>query len=414
MSLANRLSLLCASVLCVASMPAFAVDQPFAAWTLGAARAPSSLSSPAAVRAVSVHLRPQAFEGAASALHLDVFGRQYQFVDGRKTSISNERYSWTGHLLGQADFQAQLSVRDGALAGLVSLPEGVFELVPGADGNFLVELDPQRFPQCAGGVDAEDAGASGVAPVPVTSRALQDVGEEIKVLVMYTPAARDAAGGVAQIEAQAQAAVDNANLSFSNSAMRMRFIVAGIELLDGWVEGTASASTELSLFRNNATAQARRDALNADLVSLLVANLPSACGIGYVMRSVSVGFAPSGYQLTDRDCAVGNLSWAHEHGHNVGFEHDPANGTSPGNASQPWSFGHYVENGSNSYRTVMSYQCPAGGCTRRPYFSNPRVSFNGAPTGIVDQRDNARTGDFVADTVANFRVEGFSFRNGFE
>ena len=62
----------------------------------------------------------------------------------------------------------------------------------------------------------------------------------------------------------------------------------------------------------------------------------------------------------------------------------------------------------------MSYQCPAGGCTRRPYFSNPEVSFNGAPTGIAEQRDNARTGDFVADIVANFRVEGFSFRDGFE
>ena len=414
MPLGNRFSLLFASVVCLGTLPAWSADQSPAAWTLGAARSPSTLSSPAAVRAVTVHLRQQAFDGTASVLHLDVFGRQYQFVDGRKSAASPERYSWTGHLLGQADFQAQLSVRDGALAGLISLPEGVFELVPSASGNLLVELDPKRFPECAGGVDAEDAVAVDAAALPPTSRALQDVGEEIKVLVMYTPAARDAAGGVAQIEAQAQAAVDNANLSFSNSTMRMRFIVAGIELLDGWVEGSASASTELSLFRNNATAQARRDALNADLVSLLVANLPSACGIGYVMRNVSVGFAPSGYQLTDRDCAVGNLSWAHEHGHNVGFEHDPANGTSPGNASQPWSFGHYVENGGSSYRTVMSYQCPAGGCTRRPYFSNPEVSFNGAPTGIAEQRDNARTGDFVADIVANFRVEGFSFRDGFE
>jgi peptidyl-Asp metalloendopeptidase len=414
MSLAKSLRVLWASVVFLGSTPGWSAESAGAAWTLGAARAPSSLSSPAAVRAVTVNLQPSAFEGAASVLHLDVFGRQYQFVDGRKTSISTERYSWTGHMQGQPDFQAQLSVRDGALAGLVSVPEGVFELMPSANGNLLVELDPTRFPECAGGVDAEDSGAAETVPMAPNSRALEDVGEEIKVLVMYTPAARDAAGGVAQIEAQAQAAVDNANLSFSNSDMRMRFIVAGIELLEGWVEGSASASTELSLFRGNAGAQARRDALNADLVSLLVANLPSACGIGYVMRNVSVGFAPSGYQITDRDCAVGNLSWAHEHGHNVGFEHDPANGTAPGSASQPWSFGHYVENGGSSYRTVMSYQCPAGGCTRRPYFSNPDVSFNGAPSGIAEQRDNARTGDFVADTVANFRVDGFTFRDGFE
>jgi hypothetical protein len=64
----------------------------------------------------------------------------------------------------------------------------------------------------------------------------------------------------------------------------------------------------------------------------------------------------------------------------------------------------------------MSYQCPLGGCTRRPYFSNPTVSFNGFPTGIADQRDNARSGDAVADIVANFRLEQVwqGFANGFE
>lgn len=68
----------------------------------------------------------------------------------------------------------------------------------------------------------------------------------------------------------------------------------------------------------------------------------------------------------------------------------------------------------SAYRTVMSYQCPAGNCTRQPRFSNPRVTFNGAPTGIEGQRDNARTGDAVADTVASFRMVSFAFRSGFE
>jgi hypothetical protein len=53
---------------------------------------------------------------------------------------------------------------------------------------------------------------------------------------------------------------------------------------------------------------------------------------------------------------------------------------------------------------------------RRPFFSNPKVTFNGFPTGISDERDNARTGDLVADIVANFRMaqtwQGFA--NGFE
>jgi peptidyl-Asp metalloendopeptidase len=341
-------------------------------------------------------------------------------TEGLELHASN-RFTWRGRLEVEGDYQAVLSVDGESVAGFISAPDGIWEVVPAATAGeaWLVELDADRLPPCAGGAlpGAEDWVSAAHLRAEAEPLAPADSGEQVDVLVMYSPAARDAAGGVSQIAAQAQAAVDSANTSFANSRMRMRFRVVGIELLEGWVEGTGSAGAELSNFRNNATMQARRNALAADMVSLLVANLPSACGIGYVMRSPGSGFAESAVQITDRDCAVGNLSWAHEHGHNLGFEHDPANGTSPGSASFPWSFGHYVENqGSQSYRTVMSYQCPAGGCTRRPYFSNPLVSFNGFPTGIADARDNARSGDAVADTVANFRqsAQWSGFANGFE
>jgi hypothetical protein len=329
---------------------------------------------------------------------------------------AGDRFTWRGQLDLDGDYQAVLSVDGDSIAGVISAPDGIWEVVPSAQPGeaWLIELDSDQLPGCPGGVDA---GELPHAHSPDPQVLPLDSGEQVDVLVMYSPAARDAAGGDSQIRAQAQAAVDSANSTYANSQMRMRYRVVGIELLDGWVEGSSSASTELSSFRANAAMQARRNALAADMVSLLVAALPSACGIGYVMRSPGPGFAGSAVQITDRDCAVGNLSWAHEHGHNLGFEHDPANGGSPASASFPWSFGHYVENqGSQSYRTVMSYACPAGGCTRRPYFSNPRVSFNGFPTGIEDERDNARSGDAVADTVANFRqsAQWPGFSNGFE
>ncbi len=109
--------------------------------------------------------------------------------------------------------------------------------------------------------------------------------------------------------------------------------------------------------------------LAADMVSLMV-EAGSACGLGYVMRSrPAPAFAGSAFQVTALGCAVGNLSFAHEHGHNMGMEHDPANGTSPASASFPYAFGHFV---NGSYRTVMSYagECSSG-CTRVPHFSNP-------------------------------------------
>lgn len=398
---------------------AHAVEAP-SAWRL---LPPESRRAPTELPARSAH----AVVTSAATLAKESPSLRLPFPQGEREVLSmgvelhaDDRFTWRGSLDDAGDYPAVLSVSGDSVAGFISAPEGIWELVPSAirGESWLIELDADRLPPCRGPVEPGPMpGESFASAATVRASGLRDSGERVDVLLMYTPAARDAAGGVNQISAQAQAAVDSANTVFANSGMRMRFRAVGIELLEGWVEGSTSASTELSNFRSNAIQQARRNALAADMVSLLVANLPSACGIGYVMRSPGAGFASSAVQITARGCAVGNLSWVHEHGHNMGFEHDPANGTTPANASYPWSFGHYVEGqGAQSFRTVMAYQCPLGGCTRRPYFSNPTVSFNGFPTGVADARDNARSGDLVADIVANFRVEQVwpGFANGFE
>lgn len=385
------------------------------AW-LDAPLAPRRVPELPSRRSLAIAPRLDVLASAPDKLRLDLPSGEVTASTLDLELHAGDRFTWRGRLDLDGDYQAVLSVDGESVAGMISAPHGIWEIVPAAQPGeaWLIELDSDQLPGCPGGVDA---GELQHAHLPDSQVLPLDSGEQVDVLVMYSPAARTAAGGDSQIRAQAQAAVDSANTAFANSQMRMRYRVVGIELMDGWVEGSSSASTELSNFRANTTMQARRNAVAADMVSLLVAALPGACGIGYVMRSPGAGFAGSAVQITDRDCAVGNLSWAHEHGHNLGFEHDPANGGSPASASFPWSFGHYVENqGSQSYRTVMSYACPAGGCTRRPYFSNPRVSFNGFPTGIADERDNARSGDAVADTVANFRqsAQWPGFSNGFE
>ena len=134
---------------------------------------------------------------------------------------------------------------------------------------------------------------------------------------------------------------------------------------DAW----AARGSDAFALAGNAQVAAWRNQYGADLVSMLVQDGLGSCGIGYVMRSVGACFATSGFQVTASGCAVGNLSYAHEHGHNMGMEHDPPNGTTPSNASYPWSFGHIVD---GSYRTVMAYAsaCTAG-CTRRPFFFQP-------------------------------------------
>ncbi len=217
---------------------------------------------------------------------------------------------------------------------------------------------------------------------------------------LYTPQARAAVGGVSQIEVTIQAAVDNANTAFIDSNMVARYVL--VHTSEAAYNDSGDSGLDLNWISSDPGVAALRDQYAADMVSLIPEDGGGFCGRGYVQRNPGPGFASSAFQVTARSCAVGNLSFAHEHGHNMGFEHDPANGTSSSNASYPYAFGHFV---SGSYRTVMSYSNPcSGGCTRVAHHSNPDILNAGVPTGISDQRDNARAGDQTAPIVANFRL----------
>ena len=50
----------------------------------------------------------------------------------------------------------------------------------------------------------------------------------------------------------------------------------------------------------------------------------------------------------------------------------------------------------------MSYQEGCSGCPRIPYWSNPRIKYQGEPTGTA-ATDNARVILEQADRVAKFR-----------
>lgn len=307
-----------------------------------------------------------------------------------------------GSLAGESTAQVSLSLTGAYLGGLISAPEGNYEITTLADGSqVIVALDQDAFPECATGLaERVNRPAAAVAAPAV------DLPGKTDVLMVFSPQAQSALGGVAAVRAFAQSAVDSANLTFRNSDMTTRFRLAGYRVTTRNEAG--DSGTDLTWLQADAEVAGWRDQIGADLVSLIVESMPDACGRGYVQSSPGAGFAPYAVQVTARGCAVGNLSWVHEHGHNMGMGHDPGNG----NGAYAWSFGHIVD---GSFRTVMAYatNCPAG-CTRRPYFSNPAINYSGTPTGIVDQRDNHRTGNLTADIVANFRASDILFIDDFQ
>jgi hypothetical protein len=355
--------------------------------------------SPGAVQATRV-------EVDADALAVDAERLDLALPDGRVVTVQHRRsehrgaghYSWFGHVAGDPEQAVHITRVGPHLSAVLQLKDAVYELMPQAEGAVLMRLDSDLFPDCAGATPAGDAPVA--TPIPVAPAAAA-VGEgaavEIDVLVVFSPGALSALGGTPQARTLAQSAVDVSNTAFANSDMVARFRLAGVRFTSRLDSG--SSSTDLSWLRSDPQVAAWRNAHGADLVSM-ISEFSDACGRGYLMSNpTGAGFEGSAFQVTTRGCAVGNLSYPHEHGHNMGMQHNPEDGSGP---AYPYAYGHYV---NGAFRTVMSYSTPCpNGCTRRAYFSNPLINYSGMPTGIVDARDNARAGNLTAPVSASFRA----------
>jgi hypothetical protein len=126
-----------------------------------------------------------------------------------------------------------------------------------------------------------------------------------------------------------------------------------------------------------------RDQYGADEVVLLINNATS-CGLAWLMTNPSPTFESHAYAVVHFGCAIGYYSFAHELGHNMGSQHERANGG--GGGAYPYSFGY--QDPARLFRTIMAYDC-SGGCLRIQHFSNPAVLYNGRPTGVVDAAPDA-------------------------
>lgn len=302
---------------------------------------------------------------------------------------------------------AMFTYEAGVLTATVDSPGGNYAIIRQPDGVYQVaQLALQKLPS---ELPPRQAGSMIELPDLAESDVPVDSGRLIDVMVVWTPAAQTANGGAAAMQSLAQASIDNSNLTYLNSGIAQRLRLVHAQQVS-YVERTSCGESAFDCALDDVSGNgdgfmdsvhALRDTHGADLVSLFI-NDSVYCGIAWLFS----GSAGSGFSvLASNTCAVGNKSFVHELGHNMGAQHDPYVSPGPG----AWAYSHGIVNLASRWRDVLAYnnQCidtpPGTSCPRIQYMSNPKLTYNGAALGDAAVRNNSHTLNKTAKAVAAFR-----------
>lgn len=380
--------------------------------------APASVDRPPALRVQTARVNWNVLTPQTQALHLNLFDDVSLAATRERVDYSvTGGYVWIGALAGEPGGRVSLSVQDGVLAGSVWRRGQEWAVIRYAGdatpGLYTVYEHDPHAPE-PNGPDTIDPPplppASGVAP---QAGSCQEDGSVIDLMLAYTPAARDAAGGTAGIIALINQRVAEMNTANRDSAAPFGWrLVQAMEV--GLAETGADVGAILGLLSglSDGTLDELHDLRNtyqADLVGLLLAQGSGACGMAFRLGELNLGLHLYGFSVSaldyPGDYMCSSLTTAHEFGHNLGNAHDRAN--DKGGPLFPYSYGYQSPN--QTFRDIMSYDCP-NGCPRINAWSNPDIWYMGEPLGVDFDVDPANAADLVRSMtdarhiVANFRA----------
>ena len=362
---------------------------------------------------------PAAVAGSAEPVDLNLFGDASYRLAELRTAPTSSGVSLSGHIVGEPLSTVILVFNGDVLAGEVRLPGATYTIHSLGDEGGLIEIrqtDEEALPGCAADSlhpphpphppppIAAAAAAARDLPTPVrpasTERTVADV------LVVYTPAAREQAGGEAAMEARVDLWFAATNKYYEDSGINHRIRLVHLEEMDGYVETVLTDDlNRLADLYDGAMDEiwAMRDAVDADHVHLIerwgYAGTLRYCGRAYQMGDLDASWHWA-FGVTVLEC--GSIPFAHELGHNMALSHDryisydAVNGLPDKVESYrpyPYAFGYVNQEAfasgaaaSKRWVTIMAYygQCQDSGitCTRIGRFSNPAQSRGGSPLGV--------------------------------
>jgi hypothetical protein len=405
----RRLLLLCLAVMaCVPALRGTAA-QPNAVSLLQ-----DATQSVALDRLAQVSGQPDTVQGRATAVNFDALASDLMDVAvtpdrtlrvrlDRRGTTPDGSTTWSGQVVGEP-LSAATFVRSGnLLQGSLRTLDAAYSLEPlNAGGTHVVrEVNLQAMgEELAPRIPVQRFAADDTPPIA------GDDGSTFDVLVVYTPAARSAAGGDAAMLTRINLGITETNTAYANSGIIPRLRLVGAEAINYTESGDLGLDLEAITAPSDGAmdaVHARRNALGADLVKLVVGNTAGgACGVAWLMTSsTSTNFAANAFSVTAYSCITPNYTFGHELGHNMGSNHAPEDTGGGPPYLYPYSFGY--KHPGRVFRTVMAYDCPSGGCPRVLYFSNPTVQYGGLPTGTIAQHNNALSINNARNTIANWR-----------
>lgn len=364
--------------------------------------------------------------GRAATLELNLFDDVvYNAVDLRMAPTSSGGYSLAGRLEGVLFGTATLVVSGEIVKGTVRAHSGTYtiDVVEGAVCHIRL-VDPSTLPPLGEPLWPTESllqkyGQATTGRAPASASGSADDHESVAdVLVVYTPAAREALGGVLAVGPEMDLWVAETNQAYRDSGVDQQiFLTRAVE-----VDYVESGRSLLDLDRLTDPEDGYMDIVHelrektgSDLVHL-VADVNDVCGIAWILWQVSPLFESAGFALTAHNC--GAATFAHELGHNMGLRHDRYVDSS--NTPYPYAHGYVnraaFEEGapaSTRWRTVMSYpdECSDAGfsCMELLRFSNPDLEYEGDPMGIAEGEEaaDARRGlNATRQNVAGYREAG--------